>query len=162
MSPIILTFDLTDAMASRASREAWLAHGRKLFTIGLLVLVAVDTVIFVLAVRQNAHWLWVTITGIPPVLLVIMIIIWSVMFWWLPRAARQKLAHLPHRQVTIQLNDADFVAETATERMAVNWIELKELRELRSFWVVSLKGGAEFPLPKDAVTSDALALLRRK
>ena len=157
---VSISFEMTDALAMRAAREAWLAMGRKLFTIGTLALVAVVTVIFVLAIRQNGPRPWLVFTGIPPVLFSLMVVIWVAVFLWLPAEAKRKLRHLPHRRVTIELTDSDFVAETATERLAVKWSELKEVQELPNFWLVSFKGGAQFPLPRNALSSDALAFLQ--
>lgn len=158
--PLSLAFEMTDDVAARATRENWLAQGRRLFTPGTLVLVAVTAVIFLGALRGDSHWLWVGLTGTPPVLLAIMVIVWAGGLWWAPRAARRKLVRLPNRRVTVELTEAALVLETANERLAVKWIEARELRPLPSFWVLVLGSGAEIPLPREAVSAEAVETLR--
>lgn len=88
------------------------------------------------------------------------IVAWVSGLWWVPRTIRRRLAHLPHRQVTVEFTTADLVFQTATERLQVVWSELKEVRVLPHFWLLCLRGGAEIPLPREAVSEQALASLR--
>lgn len=157
-----LTFEMTDPVATQATRENWVALARKLFTPGTTALIGIVTVIFVLAWRQQAHWLWVLATAIGPALYLLLALAWAVGLVWLPHAARQKLAHLPHRRVVVELTESELILQTATERLAVSWSEVKEVRELPSFLVVCLRSGAEVPLPRAALGEEAVAVLRVK
>jgi hypothetical protein len=103
---------------------------------------------------------WLLLTGAGPALFAAVIVAWASGLWWVPRAMRRRLAHLPHRQVTVEFTAADLVFQTATERLQVVWSELKEVRALPHFWLLCLKGGAEIPLPREAVSEQALASLR--
>lgn len=160
MLPLSLTFEMTDPVATQASRESWRALARTLFTPGTMALIGIVTVIFVLAWRQHAHWLWVLTTAIGPALYLLLASAWAVGLWWLPHATRKKLAHLPHRRVVVELTESELILQTATERLAVSWSEVKEVRELPSFLVVCLRSGAEVPLPRAALPAEAVAALQ--
>lgn len=158
--PISISFEMTDSVASAAAREAWLAVGRRLFTRGTLVLMAAVALIFALAVQRQAPVWWLLLTGTAPVLFALVVIGWGGALFWAPIAMRRRLAHLPHRQVTVEFNASQLAFQTATERLEVAWSEVKVVRPLPRFWLLCLKGGAEIPLPREVVSDQALAGLR--
>jgi hypothetical protein len=41
----------------------------------------------------------------------------------------------------------------------VAWSELREIRRLRGFWLLCLRSGAQIPLPREALSPEALSLL---
>ena len=153
---------MTDALASRATRESWIASGRRLFSLRLIVLTAACGLILLLALRRESHWLWLAICGLVLAIFALMALIWVIGIWWAPREARKKIAHLPHRRVAAEFNVDEIVLQTATERLSVTWSDLKEIRRLPNFWVICFKGGAQIPLPRDLLALAQLEVILRK
>jgi len=155
-------FDMTDEVSARATRENWLAMGRRTFSPSMLALVAASTAIFALSLRRPSSVLWLVLAGAAPVLLLVMAAIFGAGFWWYPRMAQKKLVRLPHRQVTILLADDELTIATANERFELKWITARELRELPHFFVLVLASGSEIPLPREAVSAEAKDWLQAK
>jgi hypothetical protein len=154
--PASVSFEMTDAVAGRATRENWRALARRLFPLSTIAITAVASVLFLLAWRSHASVWWVVLIGACPVLMALVVIGWLAGYWWMPRAVRRRLAHLPHRQVTVDFTTEGLAFQTATERLAVTWSEVKAIDPLPTFWLVRLRSGADIPLPRDAIPGDLL------
>jgi hypothetical protein len=63
---ISLAFEMMDAVAFGASREAWLSVGRRLFTPAFLSLTAGVGILFALAVQRGAALAWMLLFGAGP------------------------------------------------------------------------------------------------
>ena len=155
-------YELTDARAAQAVRESLISTGRKLFTPGFLILVFIVTVIMIVAIIRDVRGWLVLFWSAAPILFVLMLLLWLIMLVVMPRLMVKKMAHLPHRNVVITLEDEQLQIRTAAEQLAVDWSVLDEMRELRNYWVLCLKGGAEIPLMKSAIPEEALMQLRSK
>lgn len=151
---------MTDPVAARAARERWLAVGRRLFTPGTVVIALITAVIFLSALRGGAGLWWLLLTGTCPVLITLLAAGWLTGLWWVPRAVRARLAHLPHRQVTIEFTAGGLAFQSATERLVVAWSELLMVRQLPHFWVFELRAGAAVPLPRSLMSAEMEAALR--
>lgn len=153
-----LSFEMTDRLAADAAREYCGALAREHAKPRDLLLVAGSVLVFALVVANGGHWLrW--IAAVPPVLVVGLLAAWLGLRWWLPRQSVARLARLPHRRVTLDMNDAGFAFATAVERLELVWSELAELRRLPSFWLFCTEGGARIPVPVEAMTPAQLAFL---
>lgn len=155
-------YELTDARAAQAVRESLIATGRKLFTPGFLILVSIVTVIMIVAIVRGVRGWLLLFWSAAPILFALMLLLWLTMLLVMPRLMVRKMAHLPHRNVVVTLEDEQLHIRTAAEQLAVDWSVLDEMRELRNYWVVCLKGGAEIPLMKSAIPEEALFRLRAK
>lgn len=147
---------MTDAVATRATRENWRALARRLFPLSALAITAATTILLVLALRSHASWWWVLLVGACPVLMAVVAIGWLVGWWWMPRVVRRRLAHLPHRTVTISFNGG-IVFQTATERLETAWSEVIAIEQLPNFCVFRLKSGADIPVPREMIGEDLFA-----
>ena len=85
---------MSDALASRAARESWIASGRRLFSLRLILLTAASGLILLLALRRESHWLWLAVCGAVLAIFALMTLLWVIGIWWAPREARKKIAHL--------------------------------------------------------------------
>jgi hypothetical protein len=162
MQPVKVTFEMTDDVAVLAARESLRSFGRRLFGWGATALIVADALVLLLAVVRDGHWLWLVGAGAPLALFAVLLVGWFGMYAWLPHAVTRRLAHLPHRTVTVELSDATVAFSTATEQLSVAWSELKEVRRLRGFWLLCLRSGAQIPLPRAALPPEALSLLERR
>jgi hypothetical protein len=162
VQPITVTFEMTDEVAIRAARESLRSFGRRLFGWGATALIVADALVLLLAVVRDGHWLWLVGAGTPLALFAVLLVGWFGMYSWLPRAVTRRLAHLPHRTVTVEFSDATVAFSTATEQLSVAWSELKEVRRLRGFWLLCLRSGAQIPLPGAALPPAALSLLESR
>lgn len=152
---------MTDALAAQAAREAWLALGRRLFTIPTIGLVAASAVIFRLALRGVPPWWWLLLTGAAPALFALLVVGWTLGLWWAPRVMRRKLNHLPHRRVLIELTAPELTVQTATEQLRLRRTEVRSTRFLPSFYVLRVRAGFEIPVPPAALSGEALAMIQR-
>lgn len=151
---------MADEVVSRAVREQWLCLGREHFTPSGLLIVAACAAIFWLTLDRQATWFsW--LLGAPVAIFGCLMLGWLAAFSWLPSVARRKLAHLPHRRIDVEITASKLVFQTATERLAVDWVELKELRELPNFWLFCLRAGPELPVPADLMGEETIAAVRR-
>jgi hypothetical protein len=160
--PISATFQMTDEVATRAAREAWVGLGRRLFTLPMIGLVAFSAMMFVLARRGEPHPVWLALTAAGPALFGLLALTWALGLWWAPRAMRRKLAHLPHRHVEMEFTESEFAVQTATEQVRLQWIEVTAMRQFPNFCFLCLRGGAEIPVPLDALPTEALSAIRNK
>jgi len=155
-----ITFEMTDATMTRAVKEECRAFVRDHLKRRDLLLFAASTVIFVVALYRDSHWLW-WLAGIPAGFLVALTLGWLAVYLWLPRLARSRIAHLPHRTVNIEIADEHLAFETATERLQVKWNELKKLKRLPGYWVFCLRSGARIPVPTEAVSASVATRLQQ-
>ena len=162
LGPVTIDFEFTDDKAAQAARENWIALGRRSFSPRSLAIIAASTAIFGVALRSRTSLAWRLIAGTAPALILVLLIIWVIGLWWVPRAAQKRLERLEHRNVTIVGGDDELTIKTANERLAVKWIELRELRELPHYLVLVLASNAEIPMPREAVSPDAKAFLEGK
>jgi len=160
--PITIEFEYTDEKAAQATRENWKALGRRSFSPSTLAIIAASTAIFGAAIRSRASLQWLILSGAAPALLLLMVFVWVIGLWWAPRAAQKKLARLEHRNVTIQLGDDELTITTANERLALKWIEVRELRELPHYLVLVMATNSEIPMPREAVFPEAKRWLEAK
>jgi hypothetical protein len=160
MTPITIAYEITDDMAARASRENVRAFGRKLFTPGLLVLTAIATAIFAVGLGQGAHGIVLAISGACPLLFAALLIGWLGLLWWAPRFARRRLAHFPHRRMVVEVTDSQLIVQSALARVAVDWAELKEVRELPNFWMLTFRSEGEMAIPRAVVPAEAAEAFR--
>jgi len=161
---LTVAFDMTDAVMAGAIRD-WLRElGRDWFRPRNLAVIAASGAISALGatdVMQGGNWLaW--IAAIPPVLFVALFVGWAGAFWWLPRAGRRKVAHLPHRRVDVEIADETLAFATATERIEVAWSEVLAIRRLRAYWLFCLRAGAKIPVPAGLLAESLVATLRAR
>jgi hypothetical protein len=152
---------MTDALMTRAVREELAAIARKHVKLWHVPLIACAAAIFYVAVTRDSHWFW-WIAGIPTVIYSLLLLGWIVAWWWVPRTAARRLAHLPHRRVSVEVADPRLVFQTATERLEVTWEELTALRRLPSFWLFCLRAGARIPVPSSLLSQEAAATFRSR
>lgn len=162
MQPITVSFEMTDAVATRAAHESLRAFGRRLFGWGAMAIIIADAAVLLLAVMREGHWLWIVGAAVPLAIFAVLLIVWFSVYVWLPRAVVRRLAHLPHRQVTVEFSEPTVAFTTATEQLSVAWSELKEIRRLRGFWLLCLRSGAQIPLPREALPPEALSLIESR
>jgi hypothetical protein len=161
VSQISIGFEMSDALMMQAVREDCISAARESVAPRDILIVGASTAVFALAVIRESHWLW-WLAGLPPVVFVLLGIGWLLGYLWLPKAAREKLAHLPNRQVRIEATDASLAFQTATERLEVAWAELKALKRRPNFWVLYLQSGTRIPVPANLFTSEAVAFFKTK
>jgi hypothetical protein len=161
MFPILVGFKMTDDEIARACKESAQALGRELFTPVMLLLVGVCATIVLL--NADRGWDWLLLLMAAPVLLFGLLFAgWLSLLWWLPYVSRRRLTHLPHRGVNLEIGDDRLVFETATERLELDWVELKQVRELRNFWLFCLRSGPQIPVPKPLLSEIAIDSIRGK
>jgi hypothetical protein len=158
---IPVSFEMTDALVSQAVREDCVASGRTHIKWKSLLIVICCIGIFVSAILQHSLWAW-WISALPPAVFIVLLAGWLIACWHLPRVAKNRLASLPHRNVTIELDDARLVFVTATERLEVGWGELKALTRLKSFWLICLKAGQKIPVPAGILPKEAVRLMQSR
>jgi hypothetical protein len=158
MTQAAINFEMTDALISRAIREDRVASLRELFKPRDLLFITASTALFVWAMASSAHWIW-WFAGVPVAMLAAIGVFWLVLYFLLPWQARRRMAHLPHRNIEVRLDDAGIAFQTATERLEVAWSEVRELRRRPGFWIVCLRAGAEIPLPVSNIRGDVAGLL---
>lgn len=155
-----ISFEMTDTTMTQAVKEECRAFARDHFKARDLLLIAASTVVFVVALTRDSHWLW-WLAAIPAAFLVTLGLGWVVAYLWLPRLARSRIAHLPHRTVNVEIAEEHLAFETATERLQVKWNELKSLKRLPGYWVFCLRSGARIPVPADAVDASIATRLQQ-
>lgn len=161
MEPINVTYDMTDAVMAEGTRESLRALGRDWFRPRNLAVVAASGAIGALGLAQGGSWLaWIAV--VPPVIFAMLFAGWLTAYWWLPRAGRRKIAHLPHRRVVVDLAGETLAFTTATERLEVAWSEVLAIRRLPSYWLFCLRGGAKIPVPAGLLPESAVAALRAR
>lgn len=153
-----ISFEMSDAMMSQAVREDCVALAREYVSVRDLLIVLASTGVFALAVLRDAPWVW-WLAGVPTLMVALLALGWLAAFLWLPRAARNKLAHLPNRNVVVDANDATLSFTTAHERLEVAWTELKAVRRRPGFWLFCLRSGARIPVPAQLLPDDEVARL---
>jgi len=158
MQEHLITFEMSDAVMSRAVREDCIAVFREHAKPRDLILVLASTGVFALVVAAQSHWVW-WLAGLPTVVFALLGAGWVVAYFWLPRKARSRLARLSNRTVRVELSDERLAFETAAERLEVAWGELKALRRRPNFWFICLESGARIPVPVAAVPEDAVTAL---
>jgi hypothetical protein len=161
MFPIQVGFRMTDEEVERACRESGRALGRDLFSPGLLLLVGFCLAVVLLNVGDGWDWLLLLFAA-PVALFGLLLAGWLALLWWMPYFACRRLSHLPHRGVNLELDNETLVFETATERLELAWVELKQVRELRSFWLFCLRSGPQIPVPKPLLSEIAIESIRGK
>ena len=152
------SFEMTDAFFAKAIRQELVALAREHLQTKELLVIAACVPICYLSLSSGSHWLWL-VSGLPPAILIILMLAWSIAWWWLPKAAVQRLAHLPHRRVTVELFDTRLAFQTATERLEVSWEELQALKRLPDFWLIGLRSGARIPVPVGVLSAQAVSIL---
>lgn len=157
-----IRFDFPDSLAKQASAEYWRSVAKPLLKPGGLLLVAACSALFVWSWTQPGHWAWLLLCGAGPAMYLAALALWMGMAFWAPRAYLAKLRHLPNRSFELTLADETVTMRSATERLEVAWSELRQLLALPSFFVLKLKGGAELPVPRDALDTNAEAWLVAK
>jgi FtsZ-interacting cell division protein ZipA len=160
--PITIEFEYTDEEAAQATRENWIALARRSFSPATLAIIAASAAIFGAALRARTSLQWLILAGAAPALLFALVIFWAIGLWWAPRAAQKKLARHAHRNVTVQLGDDELTITTANERLALKWVEVRELRELPHYLVLVLATNSEIPMPREAVFPEAKRWLEAK
>jgi hypothetical protein len=158
MPRFTIRFEMSDAMMSRAVREDCVALAREYVSVRDLLVVLASTGVFALAVLRDAHWVW-WLAGLPTIMVAVLALGWLAAFLWLPRAARNKLAHLPNRNVVVDASDATLSFTTANERLEVAWTELKAVKRRPGFWLFCLRSGARIPVPVQWLSDDEVARL---
>lgn len=161
MSEISFGFEMSDALISQAVREDCVAFARESFAPRDALIVLASTAVFALAVARESHWIW-WLAGLPPAFFAVLGIGWLLAYFWLPRMARSKLAHLPNRYVLVAVSEAALSFQTATERLEVTWAELKAVKRRPNFWFFCLRAGTRLPIPADLLTREAVSLLETK
>jgi hypothetical protein len=161
MTAHVISFDMTDALMSRATREYCLSLARELARPRDLLIVLASTALFASVVMSSSHWLW-WFAGLPVILVLVGSLIWVAAFLSLPKLAVSRLARLPHRQVRIEVSEERLSFETAAERLEVSWSELKALKRRPAFWFICLRSGARIPVPANAMSEQALILLQAR
>jgi hypothetical protein len=160
MSPLRTSFQITDEVMTCAVKEDLVAFGRRHLRFRDGLVVALSTLIFVLAVSSTSHWGW-WLTGIPTLLFVL---VWSICFvtylFW-PRAMRSRIQHLPHRTVVLELGADHVSISTATEDLQVAWSEVVAINELPSFWMLCFRAGMRIPVPRKAMDRAMTECLRQ-
>lgn len=157
-----IRFDFPDSLARQASAEYWRSVAKPLVKPGGLLMVLACLAVFLWSCTQSSHWLWLLLCGAGPAIWLAALALWLGMAIWAPRAFIAKLSHLPNRSFELTLADDTVTMRSATERLEVVWSELKELLALPSFFVLKLKGGAELPVPRAALGTEAEAWLVTK
>lgn len=160
-STLSLSYEMTDDVAARAARENCIAFAEEHFRRKDILIVAGSAAIFVLAVFRSGHWLW-WIAAFPPIVFAVLLVSWLLCLAWLPRRAVARLARLPHRIVTLELTDANFVLITSVARLELAWSELKGLQPLPSFWLLCTQAGAKIPVPVNAMSPEHLAFVNAR
>jgi hypothetical protein len=145
-----ITFEMTDAVMTQAVKEECIVFAREHIRLRELLLVAASAAIFFIALDRGSHWLW-WLAALPAGMFALLTLGWFAGYLWLPRLARSRIAHLPHRNVQVEMADEHLAFETATERLQVKWNELKNMKRLPSYWVFCLKSGARIPVPIELV-----------
>lgn len=159
--PLRVAFAMTDALMAAAIREYAIALGREWFRPRTLAVVAASAAMGVVGLQRDGAWLaWLAI--VPPVLFVALFAGWLGAWWWLPRSGVRRLAHLPHRDVRVEFGDDALAFVTATERLAVAWSEVAQIRRLDSFWLFCLRAGARIPVPAALLADSAVTALRAR
>jgi hypothetical protein len=158
MAEFTIAFEMTDDLVSQAVREDSVAGLRELFKLRDLVAIAASTALFAWTIATGSHWIW-WFAGLPAAVLVVVGAIWLGSHLLLPRLARKRLAHLPHRSVEVRLAETGITFQTATERLEVAWSELAKVRQRAGFWIVCLKPGTQIPVPTSALPTEAREML---
>ena len=154
-----ISFEMTDAAMTQAVKEECIVFAREHFGLRELLLVAASTAIFLVALYRDSHWLW-WLAALPAGIFAALALGCFAGYLWLPRLARSRIAHLPHRTVQVEVADEHLAFETATERLQVKWNELKSLKRLPSYWVFCLRSGARIPVPIELVNVSARTRLQ--
>jgi hypothetical protein len=160
--PLHVSFAMTDAVISAAVREHLRALARDWFRPRHLALVGASGAIAALGFAQDAPgWLaWLAVAG--PAAFAVVFVGWLGALWWMPRAAVRKIAHLPHRNVSVECTADSLAFATANERLEVAWCEVVEIRRLPNYWLFRLRAGAEIPVPAALFADDAVAAMRAR
>jgi hypothetical protein len=161
MTPAAINFEMTDVLISRAIREDRVASLRELLKPRDLLFITASTALFAWAIASGAHWIW-WFAGVPAALLAAIGVFWLVLYFLLPWQARRRMAHLPHRNIEVRLDDAGIAFQTATERLEVVWSEVRDLRRRPGFWIVCLRAGAEIPLPVASIPADVAGMIEAR
>ena len=158
---ISVSYEMTDELAVLATRDECLERGREYFKLRDLLIVVASLAIFVSAIMHHSHWIW-WIAIFPPVAFCFLFGSFVVTCWRAPREAQFRLAHLPHRTVTMEFSDANFVIGNALARSELDWARLASLKRFKSYWLLSLEGGSKIPVPADALPDDAISMIQSR
>jgi len=161
VSDTTIKFEMTDELISRAVRENSVATLREQVKLRDVLFIAASTALFIFAVGTDSHWAW-WLAGLPAAILAVLGLVWLAGYFLLPRQARKRLAHLPHRNVEVHLADAGISFKTATERLEVAWSEVNAIKRRTGFWIVCLRTGTEIPLPVDVLPAEVRSFLESK
>lgn len=162
MSEPRFEFEYTDERARTGCRELLLDQTRRALDLKTLLVLAVGTALFVWSYMTptSPTW-WLILTGSVPAGLIALAAAWALAYWWMPRKAAEKLAHLPHRRVEVRLTPERFCISTATENVQLAWSEISAVDELPSFVVVKARAGGQLPILRAALGEAGLSELKR-
>lgn len=161
MNAFSIEFEMSDALIARAVREDCVAAVRERVALKEVLVIVASTVVFALAVIRESHWLW-WFAGLPVLIFLLLAVVWLFAYFWLPRVAQAKLAHLPNRLVEVKGNDEVLSIQTANERLEVDWAELKAIKQRPSFCLLCLKSGTRIAIPAERLSAEAIAMLEAK
>lgn len=156
-----LSYEVTDGLAASAARENCIAFGKEHFKLKDFLVVAGSAAIFALSVIRGGHWLW-WIAAFPPMLFAVLLAGWLWCLGWLPRRAVARLGRLPHRTVTLEFTNQNFVLITAVERLELAWSEIRGIKPLPSFWILCTQTGAKIPVPVEAMSPELIAFVQAR
>lgn len=154
--PTSVAFEMTDAVARRAAREALLVRARASARWRDVFWLACSTALFVLVIWRGAHWGW-WLSGIPTVLAAAAAAGWLLLFWRMPVQSVARLARLPHRRVEVSLGAEGVAFATANERLEVKWRQVEAIDALPGFWLFRIHPGTEIPVPRALLDDAAVA-----
>lgn len=149
MPPNTITFEMTDTLITQAAREYCGTFARNTFTPSNLAVAFACVAIVAFTPDTDGTWQWLRwLAATAPAIYGLLFAGWLVGLWWLPRLAQRRIAHQPHRNVTIAFAEPGLTLQSATERLEVRWTELLEARELPNFWLLCFRAGFKVPVPK--------------
>jgi len=160
--PAPVAFELTDEVAADAARQMWRAQAGPLLQLRSIAVMILVAVILWMNWSDELSTLWRVLLVTPLVLYGLFLLVWTSGYLLAPKRYRARLAHLPHRRCSVEFEPATIAFASATERLSLDWSELRGIDALPGYWQFHLPNEVRIAVPRRLLTEQAVSTLVRR